>query len=107
MLTLTGGMDFREMPASHALEKPFLRQQGLPGQVIVAQRAGQGFQQPGLLLSVAHPIEQRLLALAEYSFDVPALKRLARFQRWRQWPLLHMNQRIADARFTEGINPHQ
>ena len=107
MLTLTGGMDFREMPSGHALEKPFFRQQRLPGQVIVAQRAGQGFQQPGLLLPVAYPIEQRLLALTEYPFDLPALERLARFQCWRQRPLLQMNQRIADARFTEGIDPHQ
>ncbi|MNK96669.1 hypothetical protein D3C87_1169620 [compost metagenome] len=58
VLALTGGMNFRKMPPGHALEKPFLRQQGLPRLMIVMQAAGQGFQQPGLLLGVTHPIEQ-------------------------------------------------
>ncbi|MNF90084.1 hypothetical protein D3C84_726370 [compost metagenome] len=88
MLTLTGGMYFRKMPAGHAFEKPLFRQQRLPGLVIVVQAPRQGFQQPGLLLTVANAIKQRLLALCDDSFDLPALERLTWFQGWRQWPLL-------------------
>ncbi|MNP55770.1 hypothetical protein D3C76_1504390 [compost metagenome] len=88
MLTLAGGMDFREMPTGHPLEKPLFRQQRLPGVMIVVQARGQGFQQPGLMLAITYPIEQRLLALAEYGFDLPALEHLARFQCRGQRPLL-------------------
>ncbi|MNR04012.1 hypothetical protein D3C85_1199370 [compost metagenome] len=58
MLTLTGGMNFRKMPPGHTFEEPFLRQQCLPGLMIVTKRTGQGFQQPRLLLSISYPVEQ-------------------------------------------------
>ena len=75
--------------------------------MIVAQVSGQGFQQPGLSLTVTHAIKQGLLALADDPFDLPALEILARFQCGRQRPLLQLNQRITDAGFTQGIDPHQ
>ena len=78
MLTLTGRVDFRKVPSGHALEKPFFRQQCLPGLMIVVQAGGQGFQQPGLLLRVTYPVEQRLLALAQMAFYLPAFKELPR-----------------------------
>ncbi|KPW94663.1 hypothetical protein ALO79_200262 [Pseudomonas syringae pv. castaneae] len=54
-----------------------------------------------------YPVEQRLLALAEQPFDLPTLERLARFQRRGEGPLLQLDQRIADARFAQRIDPYQ
>ena len=69
-----------------------------------SEHTGQGFQQPGLLLGVVYPIQQRLLALSDNVQHLPAFERLTGFQRWRQGPLLQMNQCIADTRFPDGID---
>ncbi|MNN27923.1 hypothetical protein D3C81_1414740 [compost metagenome] len=58
-------------------------------------------------MSIKHPIQQRLLALSDNVQHLPAFERLTGFQRWRQWPLLQMNQRIADTGLTQSIHPHQ
>ncbi|MNK96668.1 hypothetical protein D3C87_1169610 [compost metagenome] len=48
-----------------------------------------------------------MLALTKDCFDVPTLESLPRFQCRRQRPLLQVDQSIANAGFTEGIDPHQ
>ncbi|MNZ95807.1 hypothetical protein D3C78_1149760 [compost metagenome] len=48
-----------------------------------------------------------MLALAEDPFNLPAFEGLAWLQCRREWPLLQMNQCIADAGFAKGIDPHQ
>ncbi|MNE48153.1 hypothetical protein D3C80_1425990 [compost metagenome] len=95
VLALAGHMHFRKKTACHAPQKPFLQQQALQGARLVLTRQWQGFQQPGIVLVIAYPIQQRLTTVPQWLLDLPAVDGLANTQcRW-QGPLLVLGQGIA------------
>jgi hypothetical protein len=53
-------------------------EQGLGRIVVIVATRGQGFQQPGLLLGITYPIQQRLPAVRQIRTPPASLQRLAR-----------------------------
>ena len=107
VLTLPGGMHFGKVAARHAPQEPFLQQQALGrGRVVLALHR-QGLQQPGLLLRIVDPVQQRLAALFQQALDLPALEPLPRFQcRWQR-PLLGLPEQIVEVGAGQFVDAHQ
>ena len=74
-------MQLGEMSASDPAQEPFFQQQPLRRLRLLLACARQGFEQPGLTLAVAHPVQQRLAAVRQQLFGKPAIDHLA-FAQW-------------------------
>ena len=90
VLALRQGMQLWEVAAGDAAQEPFLLQQRRAGLLLTGAAGRQGLEQPGLVVRVAHPVDQRLARFAEQPLDLPALEFLAVAQPRRQWPVVEL-----------------
>ena len=87
-------MQFGEVATGDAAQEPFLLQQRRAGLFLTGAAGRQGLEQPGQVVSITHPVDQRLARFAEQAFDLPALELLAFTQARRQRPMFELGQGV-------------
>ncbi len=107
VLALRRRVYFGKAAPGDSAQEPLFQQQALAGFRFIMTAGWEGLEQPGLLLRVPDPIEQRLAALSQKAFDLPALEPLAGLEQRRQRPLLQLEQGIAEAVFPGLLDPDQ
>ncbi len=100
-------MQFGEVAPGNPAHEPFFLEQRRSCVCLVLPAGWQRLQQPGLALSILHPIDQRLPRLVQQCIHLPALEQLAGAQLRRQRPMIELGEGVGQHRFGQGFDAQQ